>query len=246
MGWVLEVDAQAWGDKTACSPCHSGNRMRVAGSLVAIVPLLLAACGPSPQTAGTAMPAAGTTTASTPATGPAAPVTDRRRFTSAAYSFYIDYPSTLAASESFGNSYLANGTWKTYAGPDSSGTPVLDLVLPKSDKITAGELRIGVSEVANEVAQCTTPPDAVRAGSIGHARIDGTDFTTFAAADAAMSHYLSVRSYRSVHDGRCYAIDLLVTGTNPQVYDPPATPPFTQAQAFARLQQALQGFRFTR
>ncbi|HET7358540.1 MAG TPA: hypothetical protein VFJ04_00170 [Rhodanobacteraceae bacterium] len=215
--------------------------MRIAAMIVAMLPLSLAACGPS-------QPAAGPPPARTAAAAAAgsAPAPGLRRFDSATYGFRIDYPSTLAASESFGSSYLANGTWKTYAGPDSSGTPVLDLVLPKSNSITAGELRIGVSDVAGELAQCTTPPDAVRAGSVGHQRIGDADFTTFEAADAAMSHYLSVRSYRVVHAGRCYAIDLLVTGTNPQVYDPPATPPFTADQAFARLQQVVQGFRFTR
>ncbi len=59
-----------------------------------------------------------------------------------------------------------------------------------------------------------------------------------------MSHYLNVEGYRTVHAGRCYAIDLLLTGTRPEVYDPPATPPFTQTAAKQRLHQALDGFRF--
>ncbi|HET8701746.1 MAG TPA: copper resistance protein NlpE, partial [Nitrococcus sp.] len=74
--------------------------------------------------------------------------------------------------------------------------------------------------------------------------ISGVTFTTFEAGDAAMSHYLTTRSYRAVHQATCYAIDVLVFGTNPQVYDPPATPPFTKAQAFARLLPVARNLQF--
>ena len=77
-------------------------------------------------------------------------------------------------------------------------------------------------------------------------RIGGADFVRFPAADAGMSHYLQVEAYRAVHDGRCYAIDLRIAGTRPEVYDPPARPPFDPAQALQRLLGWLAGFRFTR
>lgn len=44
--------------------------------------------------------------------------------------------------------------------------------------------------------------------------------------------------------GASYAIDLLVYGVNPGVYDPPATPPFSDANAFAAMRTVIQGFRF--
>ncbi|MDN5924012.1 MAG: hypothetical protein L0H70_03315, partial [Xanthomonadales bacterium] len=134
---------------------------------------------------------------------------------------------------------------KSSAGPKSIGTPVLGLTIAHSNKITAGELRIGVSEDAAQVRQCTQPPTSLHDGSLDVISLNGIPFTHFAASDAAMSHYLLVHAYRAVHGGRCYAIDLLVIGTQPQVYDPPATPPFSHAQAFAQLHTALQSFRFT-
>lgn len=166
-------------------------------------------------------------------------------FKSDEYGFRIDYPATLRASRTFDAGYLANAAWKTYAGPDSRGEPVLALTLPDSNEVTAGELRIGVSHEATAVKQCGDPPGALRPGSVGHANVNGIDFVHFDAGDAAMSHYLDVHSYRTVHAGRCYAIDLLVIGTRPEVYDPPATQPFTPDAAFARLYKTLQGFRFT-
>jgi hypothetical protein len=47
-----------------------------------------------------------------------------------------------------------------------------------------------------------------------------------------------------VHGGACYAIDLLVYGVNPQVYDPPATPPFSDADAFEAMRTVLGSFAF--
>src|SRR5690606_19130197 len=101
--------------------------------------------------------------------------------------------------------------WKAFAADASPGTPVLALVLQGSDAVTAAELRIGVGDDEAARAHCLdTPsgslPDGVRV------TLAGVPFVRFHAADAAMSHYMDAEAYRAVHDGRCYAIDLLVTG----------------------------------
>jgi hypothetical protein len=157
----------------------------------------------------------------------------------------IDVPPGWTIHHDFSASYLANGAWKTYAGPDSQGSPIVALVAPGSNHISDAEIRIGASRAPTEVRHCATPPDAVRPGSLSHETVGGIDFTTFEAADAAMSHYLDVHSYRTVRRGACYAIDLLVYGTNPQVFDPPVTPPFSRAEAFARMRSVLASFRLT-
>ncbi|MGH8274854.1 MAG: hypothetical protein ACRES9_11505 [Gammaproteobacteria bacterium] len=161
------------------------------------------------------------------------------------YGIAIRYPADFHASSGFSHGYLQNGSWKTYAGPKSKGQPIVALTLAKSNQVTDAELRIGASRDSQAVATCMKPSDGARPESPGHAVLDGVNFVTFDAGDAAMSHYLDVKSYRAVHDGTCYAIDLLVYGTNPQVYDPPRKPPFTHSKAFARLHAALEGFRFT-
>ncbi len=168
-----------------------------------------------------------------------------RTFASKAWGFAVSYPADFRATPGFSHGYLQNGAWKTYAGPESKGQPIVALVLAGSNAVTDAELRIGASRNPRSVADCTEPPGAVRPGSLGHAMLDGVRFATFRARDAAMNHYLFVHSYRAVHDGACFAIDLLVYGTNPQVYSPPRTPPFTHEEAFMRLQVALAGFRFT-
>lgn len=177
---------------------------------------------------------------------PSATGVSRQVLESASFGFRIEYPKGWTAQRDFRRSYLANGTWKTYATQGSQGTPVAALVMPGSNHITDAEVRIGVSRAPEEVESCSKPPSSLRDGSTDRERIDGADFVRFEAGDAAMSHYLDVRSYRAVHAGACYAIDLLVYGTNPQVYDPPAMPPFSKQQAFAAMRDVLQSFHFTR
>jgi hypothetical protein len=185
--------------------------------------------------------------ASTPVTGTSAPeIPDHENaFVSTAWGLRIDVPQGWTIRHDFQSSHLANGAWKSFASPDSHGQPVLALTVPGSNDITAAETRIGTSRDAKEVHDCTTPPAAVRPGSITTRNVHGVTFTTFEAADAAMSHHLDVHAYRTVRDDACYAIDLLVFGVNPAVYDPPATPPFSDALAFKAMRETLQSLQFT-
>ena len=146
----------------------------------------------------------------------------------------------------FSRDYLSDGAWKTFASPDVRGEPLVALVLDGSDKITAAELRIGTSADRHAVVTCLDPPEGASTEAPDEVRIDGQPFTHYRAGDAAMSHYQSVDAYRHVRNERCIAIDLLVAGTRPEVYDPPATPPFDDATARARLQEALGAVRITR
>jgi hypothetical protein len=120
------------------------------------------------------------------------------------------------------------------------------LVLQGSDSLTAAELRLGSSNNAGALAECTQVANSAETSRTEEVRIDGQVFHHFHASDAAMSHYLDVDAYRAVRHGHCIAIDLLVMGTRPEVYDPPRQPPFDQATAKARLQQALAAVRITR
>lgn len=152
----------------------------------------------------------------------------------------------FALRRDFARAYLAADQWKAFADPDVRGTPRAALVLDGSNEITSAELRIGASDDAHALATCLDVADAAASDDAGEARIDGQPFRHFRAADAAMSHYLSVDAYRAVRNGHCIAVDLLVAGTRPEVYDPPRTPPFGQDAARARLRQALEAVRFTR
>ncbi|MBV7482643.1 hypothetical protein [Bordetella sp. BOR01] len=159
------------------------------------------------------------------------------------YGFRMQIPAGVTPRPDFSGGYLAAAQWKAYAGPDSRGVPRLALALPGSNQVTSAELRIGVSDDAQEARRCAQPPEGM-AGQVDKVSINGIDYARFRAQDAAMSHYLVVDAYRTVHAGRCYALDLMVYGVNPQVYSPPATPPFSQDQALQQLRAWLDGFAF--
>ena len=181
--------------------------------------------------------------AATPAAASSAPV-DGTIYSDLKHGFAIAIPSGMQSHYDFQRSYLGDASWKAFAGPDSHGVPIVALVLDGSNQITAAELRIGIGTDSEALAHCRNVPANGAAAATDTTTLAGVPFTHFHAADAAMSHYLDVDSYRVVHAGRCYAIDLLLSGTRPEVYDPPATPPFAQSDAKRRLREALDGFRF--
>lgn len=164
------------------------------------------------------------------------PQSGQQTFKSERYGIQIRYPADLELHHTFSRSYLAADGWRTYMGPDAPpGQPLVALTMPASNQVTTGELRIGVSRAPAAVETCAHLPAAARPETREQVMIDGVPFTTFKARDAGMSHYLIVKSYRGVHQGTCYALDVLVFGTNPQVYEPPKKPPFSKKAVFDRL-----------
>ena len=199
--------------------------------MAALVALLLAGChGREP--AGSAAPP--------PAPGPAPEV-----FTDKALGLSIRVPDGMTLRHDFQRSYLDAGAWQAFAGDDGKGRPLAALVLQGSDKVTAAELRISESATADALAHCEDVPASAQPGSVSSRALDGVNFQHFRAGDAAMSHYLQVEGYRAIRQGQCVAIDLLVFGTRPEVYDPPRTPPFSQEQAWQALHAALDGVRWS-
>ncbi|MFA6214957.1 MAG: hypothetical protein WC768_00125 [Patescibacteria group bacterium] len=159
------------------------------------------------------------------------------------YNFSIQYPDDLAPTSTFQVSYIVSDAWSLLASPTGTGDKIVAFVVSGSNNITSAELRIGANRDQTEVSKCTKAPDFV-IPNVKNVTINGTNFIDFEWNDAAMSHYNFVRAYRTVKNNVCIAVELFVAGTNPQVYDPPATPPFTQDYAFAQLEKILQTLTF--
>lgn len=167
-------------------------------------------------------------------------------FTAPPLGLSIAIPADMTLRRDFDRSYLDAAAWQAFAGGKGQGHPLAALVLKGSDRITAAELRISESGDADALAHCEDTPASAEPGSIASQALGGVSFQRFRAGDAAMSHYLQVEGYRAVRNDRCVAIDLLVYGTRPEVYAPPRTPPFSQAQAWKALHAALAGLHWSR
>ncbi|WP_157933846.1 hypothetical protein [Alloalcanivorax mobilis] len=165
-------------------------------------------------------------------------------FRSETYGVEMVYPENGVQGSDDATGYFDNAGWQVFAGPDQHGTRLLSLLLEGSNEITTGELRLGVSRNPEQLRQCTQPGPLAQTDTVSSATFDDVEFTSYSAGDAAMNHYQKVHAFRTLRDDTCYAIDLIVRGTNPEVYDPPKTPPFAQDEAFHRLQALLGGFSF--
>lgn len=158
-----------------------------------------------------------------------------RSFTDAATGFHLEWPATFEPEIQSPVAYLLPTGWRLDLRPGESGRLMAGWVLKGSNDVTTALLRYGISGDSKSFQRCL---DAGGGGlPTNQVMIGGRPFTHYQLQDAGMSHYLVADAYRSRYQGRCYAIDLIVHGTEPQVYDPPRTPPFTTAQA----QQALHG-----
>lgn len=207
--------------------------------------MAVAACAPrnADDAAASATTETGNGTPPTPV--PAATAQDQPAYSDPGSGITIAPVDGARITHDFNTGILTAASWKLFAEPDSIGTPLVGLVLDGSDRITTGEMRIGRSDDAASVAACLAlPAEATGPVSPDTVDIGGVPFTHFKVGDAAMSHYVSADSYRAIRDGNCYAIDLVVAGTRPEVYDPPRTPPFSQQEAQARLSKALAAVRW--
>ena len=84
-------------------------------------------------------------------------------------------------------------------------------------------MRIGVSGDPAVVAQCLALPANADPKSLKTYRHNDIVYTYFTAKDAAMSKSINVEVYRTVHENRCYSIELMVNAVDPSVQDPPDT-----------------------
>jgi hypothetical protein len=77
---------------------------------------------------------------------------------------------------------------------------------------------VGVSAESAEVSACTVAANGERA--LGTMRINGRSFARFVLDDAGAGNRYRTRSYRTVRDGECYAVEYSIHSTNLANYDP--------------------------
>ncbi len=139
-------------------------------------------------------------------------------YTDAAHGFQIDYPSTITPTSTFGMWYHLSNGWRAELPPDSTGTPVVAFPIFVTESSSSypryfdAEVRIGVSENTADVQGCTAPDSYAPASSTAIS-INGIPFTEFPIQSAGMMQYAGGESFRVVHNGLCYAVEQLETGS---------------------------------
>ncbi len=160
-------------------------------------------------------------------------------YTDPSTGFHLTWTSQFVQADKSPSGYMLPTTWRIDMRPGETGRLQASWVLKGSNAVTTAVLRYGVSGGANSFENCLQPSSGQRNVSTNQVMIGGRPFTHYQLRGAAMSHYRFVDAYRSRYAGRCYAIDLIVAGTAPQVYAPPRTAPFTLSHAKDALHQLL-------
>ncbi len=151
------------------------------------------------------------------------------------YGFQFVYPSGLRPSHQFGATYLQPGNW-SYFGTKDNGRRLVSIELPTTpQKSTVADIRIGVSTDPLVVSQCRELPANADPKSLKTFKNNDIVYTYFTAKDAAMSKSINVEAYRTVHENRCYSIELMVNAVDPSVPNPPDTDAMKPDLAMKRL-----------
>jgi hypothetical protein len=180
------------------------------------------------------------------------PLTGLSIYTNGTYGFSIFYPSQDPVETTFDEQYHLPGTWRVNALQDATGTPVIAIVGYQTKSSSSypryfeSEVRIGVSSDPKEVAACETTGNGETA--LPSVSINGVSWKAFTLQDDGMMQYLSGMSYRTVHDGSCYALEQIETGSSYQD-DPPSSADISEAtltQHYKDLTSIVQSFSFAR
>ncbi len=138
--------------------------------------------------------------------------------------------------------YFMGTNWQY--GNEQKGLPgvlLTEIRRQDSNDVLTARIRIGYSTSTNAVKTCEAVPEGLHGNTV---MINGVQFTMFEQSDAGMSHSLTSESFRTVYNSACYAIDELITGTNPEVYNPPKTVPFERDTARREMMSAIYSLRF--
>ena len=156
------------------------------------------------------------------------------------YGFQIIYPATLSATSTFSSSYLLPNSWNVNA-KETAGDQIVDIIYPESNEVLSAEIRIGGSAEPAGVGSCFSFDKNFATSTL---MINGIRFVRSISSDAAMSHFSNITSFRTLHNGACIAIDEVIYGTNPDVYDPPRSLPFDKILSGAILDNVVASFTF--
>lgn len=153
-----------------------------------------------------------------------------RTFTNDQFGFSISYPANLKPQTTFGHTYLMDQYWTSVehnlpnkANHSIVEIPIASINLDKNLSTIANApyyyaaVRIGASSAPTAVKNCIIPPYEPKKAYI--ASINDKTFHVLAIDDYAMGQYRGGQSYRLLHNGFCYAIEFVETGSNTLGYD---------------------------
>lgn len=160
------------------------------------------------------------------------------------YGFQFVYPSHLKASRQIDPETAEDGGWSWFS-EKNKGQALVSVALPSTPrKTTIAEIRIGVSEDTQTVSECRKVPQKANPKSLKAYRYKGDIYTFFKGREIDAGKITFVNAYRTIHDNRCYSIELTVYGTNPESMSKPDYAAMKPNEAMTRLRSLWRHMDF--
>ena len=136
------------------------------------------------------------------------------------YGFTIFYPQDAEVSYTFDASYHLGTSWRANALPNAAGTPIVSIIPYHSESVDSypryfnAIVRIGASVDPAEITRCEVVGTEQGETALPDVVIGNTTWKAFAFESAGMMQYVNGVSYRTIHEGRCIALEKLRTGSS--------------------------------
>jgi len=175
------------------------------------------------------------------------------------YGFLLVIPATSTPSTTFKSFYALASNWRALTAPGSKGVGVVSIPVFSVNNNQGSaegkpfplyydaEVRVGVSSNASDVASCLQKDAGYTSEPEQDVVLSGVTFKAYTFSDQAMMQYIKGVSYRAVHNGACFVVEQLATGS---VYtDPTMTAGMSQATLDSYFEEAgtiARTFQFTK
>ena len=161
--------------------------------------------------------------------------------------FSIAYPLDFVTNDIYAQQPTAEWSVSTNGLP---GTLVMTLTIPKvfepQTNFNEARLTVGRSGNANAVSLCAVSPAPGIPGSYATATINRVLFSVYHFSDAGAGNLYDTTSYRTVHNGQCYAVEYTIHSS--QIANYPSEyhlQPFDAGRLKQVLNRIVETFRFT-
>ncbi len=175
-------------------------------------------------------------------------------YTNGPQGFVIRYPESAKVEDTFSSSYHLAATWRANALPNTTGTPVVSIITYdiQSDhsypRYYSTMVRIGVSEDKKEIATCLVTTKDQGETPLPDVTFGGVTWKVFAFQNAGMMQYVKGISYRTMHEGKCVALEKIAVGSSYRD-DPKSAEDMSDAELekhYTALDQIVETFMFVR
>jgi hypothetical protein len=160
--------------------------------------------------------------------------------------FSISYPLDFDTQDNY--SIAPSTDWRLNA--NASGVKYFTLTVPRAfepqTNFVDSTLTVGASAANAAVTQCLiTDQSEGPTTATSSATINGINFTVFQFTDAGAGNYYETTSYRTLHAGKCYAVEYTVhygqIANFPSSYN---LQPFNEQQIDSVMQNIVGTFKF--